>query len=63
MIGSCSVFVADDCCLSRFGDDGLTTGGGGGGGGSTVGISIGMEGNSGRTEDTFVWCVTCKINN
>ncbi len=54
MIGSCSVFVADDCCLSRFGDDGLTTGGGGGGGGSTVGISIGMEGNSGRTEDTFV---------
>jgi hypothetical protein len=62
-ISSSSVFVVDDCCLSRFGDDGLTTGGGRGGGGGTVaGISIGIEGKSERAGDILVRFVICKIN-
>jgi len=62
LIDSGSVFVADDCCVSRFGDDDLTTGGGGGSGGSTVGISIGIEGKNERAGDTFIRFVICKIN-
>ncbi len=67
MIYSGSVFVVDDCCLSRLGDDGLTTGGGGGGdggiggGGSIVGISIGIEGKNERAGDILVRFVTCKM--
>ncbi len=58
MICSDSVFVIDDCCLSRIGDDTWTTGGGG----STVGIWMGIEGISARTGDAWVRFVTCNIS-
>ena len=56
LICSGSVFVVDDCCLSRLGDDGLIIGAGGGGGGdraggSTVGISTGNVGKTERVEE------------
>jgi hypothetical protein len=63
LVCSGSIYVVDDCCLSRLGDDGLTTGGAGGrGGGITVGISTGNEGKSERAGDILVRFVTCKMN-
>ena len=56
-------FVVDDCCLSRSGDDGLTTvgtGGGSAGGGITVGISIGIEGKNEGAGDILIRFVTYK---
>lgn len=57
-IGSESIFVVDDCCLSRFGENGLTTWGGGE---ITRGISTGIEGKTGRAGNIFVRWVTYKI--
>src|SRR5689334_9633221 len=65
LIGSGSVFVVDDCCLSRSGDDGLITegaGGGSDGGGITVGISTGIEGKNEGAGDILIRFVTCKMN-
>lgn len=64
LICSGSVFVVDDCCLSRFGDDTLLIeigGGGGGVGGSIVGISTGTVGKNGRADDIAVRFATCWV--
>ena len=56
---SVSIFVVDDCCLSRLGDRDLPFGGDDAGGRKT-GISVGFDGRNERGGDTFVRLINCK---